>query len=46
LKNMLTQPKPATDEYAVMVDARDPLEVGDGAAAVEDAAYVDSWKGG
>jgi homogentisate 1,2-dioxygenase len=46
LKNMLTQPKPATDEYAVMVDARDPLEVGEGAAAVEDAAYVDSWKSG
>jgi len=46
LKNMLSQPKPATDEYAVMVDARDPLDVGDRAAAVEDAAYVDSWKGG
>jgi len=45
LRNMLTQPKPATDEYAVMVDARDPLEVGAAAAAVEDAAYVDSWKG-
>jgi homogentisate 1,2-dioxygenase len=45
LKNMLTQPKPATDEYAVMVDARDPLEVGAGAAAVEDPSYVDSWKG-
>jgi homogentisate 1,2-dioxygenase len=46
LKNMLTQPKPATDEYAVMVDARDPLEVGASAAEVEDSAYVDSWKGG
>jgi homogentisate 1,2-dioxygenase len=46
LKNMLTQPKPATDEYAVMIDARDPLEVGASAAAVEDPAYVDSWKGG
>ena len=45
LKNMLTQPRPATDEYAVMVDARDPLEVGEGAAAVEDPTYVDSWKG-
>jgi homogentisate 1,2-dioxygenase len=44
LKNMLVQPKPATDEYAVMVDARDPLEIGEGAAAVENAAYVDSWK--
>jgi homogentisate 1,2-dioxygenase len=44
LKNMLVQPKPATDEYAVMIDTRDPLDVGEGAAAVENAAYVDSWK--
>ena len=44
LKNMLTQPKPATDEYAVMIDARDPLEVGEEAAAVENSAYVESWK--
>jgi homogentisate 1,2-dioxygenase len=46
LKNMLAQPKPSTDEYAVMIDARDPLEVGEAAASVEDLAYVDSWKGG
>jgi len=44
LKNMLTQPKPATDEYAVMIDTRDPLEVGEAAAGVENPAYVDSWK--
>lgn len=44
LKSMLVQSKPATDEYAVMIDTRDPLEVGDGAAAVENGAYVDSWK--
>jgi homogentisate 1,2-dioxygenase len=44
LKNMLVQAKPATDEYAVMVDARDPLEVGEAAATVENPAYVDSWK--
>jgi homogentisate 1,2-dioxygenase len=44
LKNMLEQKKPATDEYAVMVDARDPLDVVEGAAAVEFAGYVDSWK--
>jgi homogentisate 1,2-dioxygenase len=44
LKNMHSQPKPATDEYAVMIDARDPLDVGEGAAATENAAYVDSWK--
>lgn len=45
LKNMLTQPKPATDEYAVMIDTRDPLDVGEAAATVENPAYVDSWKG-
>lgn len=44
LKNMLEQKKPATDEYAVMIDTRDPLNIGDGAARVENAAYVDSWK--
>ena len=27
LKNMLVQSKPATDEYAVMIDARDALEI-------------------
>src|SRR4051812_43184452 len=46
LKNMLTQSKPATDEYAVMVDARDPLEIGPAALAAERAEYVDSWKPG
>lgn len=45
LKNMLSQPKSATDEYAVMIDARDPLDVAAAAAAVENQDYVDSWKG-
>lgn len=45
LKNMLVQTKPATDEYAVMIDTRDPLEVGEAAGAVENTAYVNSWKG-
>ncbi|NEX92039.1 homogentisate 1,2-dioxygenase [Caulobacter sp. 17J65-9] len=44
LKNMFVSAKPATDEYAVMIDTRDPLEVGEGAASVENHAYVDSWK--
>ena len=44
LKNMLTQSKPSTDEYAVMIDARDPLDVGEAAASVENGRYVDSWK--
>ncbi|KAA5804821.1 homogentisate 1,2-dioxygenase [Alkalicaulis satelles] len=45
LKNMLTQSKPATDEYAVMIDTRDPLNVGADAAGVENPEYVNSWKG-
>ena len=45
LKNMLVQSKPATDEIAVMIDTRDPVDVAPEAAAVENGAYVDSWKG-
>ncbi|HSC08342.1 MAG TPA: homogentisate 1,2-dioxygenase [Steroidobacteraceae bacterium] len=45
LKNVLKQPKSGTDEVAVMVDARDALEIGAQAKAVEWAGYVDSWKG-
>ncbi|HEU4601856.1 MAG TPA: homogentisate 1,2-dioxygenase [Steroidobacteraceae bacterium] len=45
LQNMLVQSKPATNEYAVMIDSRDALEIGESAAAVEWAGYVDSWKG-
>jgi len=45
LGNMLVQKKPATDEYAVMIDTRDALEIQPGAAAVEWTGYVDSWKG-
>ena len=44
LKNVLTQSKPATDEYAVMIDARDALEISPAATGVEWAGYVDSWK--
>lgn len=46
LSRMLEQTKPGTDEYAVMVDTRDALEVGPAAASVEWPGYVDSWKGG
>ena len=45
LKSMLVQSKAATDEYAVMIDARDPLDVADAARSVENVRYVDSWKG-
>jgi homogentisate 1,2-dioxygenase len=44
LTRMFTQTKPATDEYAVMIDTRDPLDVTGQGAAVEWAGYVDSWK--
>ncbi len=44
LSRMLVQPKAMTDEYAVMIDVRDPLEVGESASSVENHAYVDSWK--
>jgi homogentisate 1,2-dioxygenase len=33
-----------TDEVAVMIDARDPLDMSAAAAAHEDKAYADSWK--
>jgi homogentisate 1,2-dioxygenase len=36
--------KPATDEYAVMLDARDALEVGALPEGVEWDGYVDSWR--
>lgn len=44
LEKMLVQSKPATDEYAVMIDTRDPLDVVDSAEPVEWTGYVDSWK--
>ena len=40
---MFTQPKEATDEYAVMIDTRDPLNIGEAAEPAEVASYVDSW---
>ena len=33
-----------TDEVAVMIDARDALDMGEGALAQEDPSYADSWK--
>lgn len=44
LQSMLTPKKPGTDEYAVMIDARDPLDIAPAASAVEFGAYADSWK--
>jgi homogentisate 1,2-dioxygenase len=36
--------KTMTDEVAVMVDARDPLDMSEAAAGTEDRGYADSWK--
>jgi homogentisate 1,2-dioxygenase len=36
--------KTMTDEVAVMIDARDPLDMMEGAAAAEDIGYAESWK--
>jgi homogentisate 1,2-dioxygenase len=44
LANVLQQPKSATDEVAVMIDARDPLDIGAAALGVESPGYVDSWR--
>jgi homogentisate 1,2-dioxygenase len=33
-----------TDEVAVMIDARDPLDMGEAATAQEVTSYADSWK--
>jgi len=46
LENVLVQKKPATDEVAVMVDTRDPLDVGTAAEKAEFGPYVDSWGAG
>ena len=44
LKNMLKSSKPATDEYAIMIDTRDALEVPGLPPCVEKLDYVNSWK--
>ena len=43
LQRMFQQSKPMTDEYAVMIDTRDALEMGDAAKAVEFDGYAQSW---
>jgi homogentisate 1,2-dioxygenase len=44
LQDMFEPRKRETDEYAVMVDARDALEVGDLPEGVENHDYVKSWR--
>lgn len=43
LANMFDQPREGTDEIAVMLDARDPLEVCSGAEGIELPDYAMSW---
>jgi homogentisate 1,2-dioxygenase len=44
LKGMLTPKKGETDEVAVMVDARDALDIATLPEGVEFAAYAESWR--
>jgi homogentisate 1,2-dioxygenase len=44
LAGMLKPKRAATDEYAVMLDARDALDVGALPKGVEWTGYVDSWR--
>ncbi|MGI9347511.1 MAG: homogentisate 1,2-dioxygenase [Gammaproteobacteria bacterium] len=45
LKKLFHQEKKMSDEYAVMVDARDPMTVADLPTGVENLDYVHSWGG-
>jgi homogentisate 1,2-dioxygenase len=44
LQRMYEMPITHTEEYAVMLDTRDALEMGDSAKAVEFQPYADSWR--
>ncbi len=44
LAGALTPKKGETDEVAVMLDARDALDVGSLPQGIEDASYVNSWR--
>ena len=44
LEKAFVQDAEGTNEVAVMLDTRDPLDVGDAATGVEWTDYVDSWK--
>ncbi len=44
LQRMYEMPAKETSEYAVMLDTRDALQMGQGAAATEFKPYADSWK--
>jgi len=43
MKNAFKPKKEATDEVAVMIDTRDPLQMGEAALATENRDYMKSW---
>jgi homogentisate 1,2-dioxygenase len=44
LQRMYDMPAQVTNEYAVMIDARDALEIGPAAKSVELESYAESWR--
>ncbi|WJR75514.1 homogentisate 1,2-dioxygenase [Bradyrhizobium sp. NP1] len=44
LQRMYEMPAAETNEYAVMIDARDALEIGSAAKSVELESYAESWR--
>lgn len=44
LQRMFEQTSPGTNEYAVMIDTRAPLDLGPAAAATERPDYCESWR--
>ncbi len=44
LRNIYTPKAPGTNEVAVNIDARDPLDLSPAASSIEWSGYVDSWR--
>ena len=44
LENAFQQKSPNAEEVAVMIDARDSLQIDESALSIEWADYVDSWR--
>ncbi len=44
-KQSMENPKKFTEEVAVMIDTRDPIEIDEAIYGTEWAGYIDSWKG-
>ena len=46
LRNAFEQKARGTDEVAVMIDSRDPLDADEQTGPIEWEGYVDSWRKG